>query len=113
MNNLELAVRAIEDILPEMPTKGIMKWKAILYTAIAKIEDEMNRQQEHICGVCLFKEFGFRDQLPVAWREHGDLIVCFHHEDEEIADQLAKALEADKPEPVDTERTLEELMAIL
>lgn len=113
MTDLELAVRTIEDILPDMPTKGILKWQSILWTALAKIENEMNRHVEHVCGVCLFKEFGFRDELPIAWREKGDLTICFNHEDNEVAELLKKALDADKPEPVDTEKTLDELMAIL
>lgn len=113
MNDLELAVRTIEDILPEMPTKGLQKWKGILTTALLKIEDELNASQEHVCGVCLFKEFGYRTDLPVGWREKGDLTICFNHEDNEVAELLKKALDADKPEPVNTEKTLEELMAMI
>lgn len=113
MNDLELAVRTIENILPEMPTKGLQKWKGILTTALYKIEDELNSHQEHVCGVCLFKEFGYRTELPVGWREKGDLTICFNHEDNEVADLLKKALDADKPEPVNTEQTLEELMAAI
>lgn len=113
MNDLELAVRTIEDIIPEMPTKGLQKWKGILTTALIKIEAELEAVAEHTCTVCLFKEFGYRTELPIGWRERGDLTICFKHEDNEIAEQLQKALDADKPEPVDTEQTLEELMAVL
>lgn len=113
MNDLELAVRTIENILPEMPTKGLQKWKGILTTALVKIEAELEVVAEHTCGVCLFKEFGYRMELPVGWREKGDLVICFNHEDNEVAAMLSQAMEADKPEPVDTEHTLEELMAIL
>lgn len=113
MNDLELAVRTIESILPDMPTKGLQKWKGILTTALVKIEAELEAVAEHTCGVCLFKEFGYRTELPVSWRERGDLVICFNHEDNEIADLLKKALDADKPEPVDTEKTLEDLLAIL
>ena len=114
MNDLELAVRTIEDILPEMPTKGLQKWKGILTTALTKIEAELEAVQEHICGVCLFKEFGYRTELPVGWREHGDLIICFGHEDAEIAKVLTKALEDDKKHAkVNTEKTLDELMALI
>lgn len=113
MNDLELAVRTIESILPEMPTSGLQKWKGILTTALVKIEAEMEAVQNHICGICLFEEFGYRTELPIGWREHGDLIVCFHHEDAEVAELLAKALEADKPEPIDTDDALEELMAAI
>lgn len=113
MSDLELAVKTIEDILPEMPTKGIQKWKGILITALAKIEDELNSQKEHVCGVCLYKEFGYRTELPVGWREKGDLTICWHHEDNEVAKLLQKAIDDDKPEPVNAEETLEELMAMI
>lgn len=113
MNNLELAVRTIESILPEMPTKGLQKWKGILTTALVKIEAELEAVAEHTCGVCLVKEFGYRTELPVGWREKGDLIICFNHEDAEIAKLLKEALDADKPEPVNAEETLDELMALI
>lgn len=113
MSDLELAVRTIENILPDMPTKGLQKWKGILTTALVKIEAELGAVAEHTCGVCLFKEFGYRTDLPVGWREKGDLTICFNHEDNEVADLLQKALDADKPEPVDTEKTLDELMALI
>jgi hypothetical protein len=113
MNDLELAVRTIENILPEMPTKGLQKWKGILTTALVKIEAELDTVAEHTCTICLFKEFGFRTELPVGWRERGDLVICFQHEDAEVAEAMQKALDADKPEPVNTEKTLDELMAIL
>lgn len=113
INDLELAVRTIEDILPEMPTKGLQKWKGILTTALVKIEAELETVAEHTCGVCLFKEFGYRTELPVGWRERGDLTICFKHEDNEIAEALKAALKADEPEPVNTEKTLEELMAMI
>lgn len=113
MNELESAVRTIESILPEMPTKGLQKWKGILTTALVKIEAELESVKEHVCGVCLYKEFGYRTELPVGWREKGDLTICFNHEDAEIAELLKKALDADKLEPVDTEKTLDELMSQL
>lgn len=113
MTDLELAVRTIENIIPDMPTKGLQKWKGILTTALVKIEAELEAVAEHTCGVCLFKEFGYRQELPVGWRERGDLVICFNHEDNEVAEALQKAVDADKPEPVDTEKTLEELMAVL
>lgn len=110
MNDLELAVRTIEDMLPEMPTKGLQKWKSILETALVKIETELCANSEHTCGVCLLKEFGYRTELPVGWREHGDLTVCFHHEDADVAALLEEALEADK---VSTDDALEELLALI
>lgn len=112
-HDLELAVRAIEQILPEMPTAGLQKWQGIFTTALLKIEQELASTQMHTCTVCGFEEYGYRTELPVGWREKGDLVICFNHEDNEIADALTKALEADKPEPVNTEKTLDELMSMI
>jgi hypothetical protein len=113
VTDLELAVRTIENILPDMPTKAIQKWLGILNTAAVKCEQELASTMMHRCGVCGTEEYGYRTEMPVGWREKGDLVICFNHEDNEIAELLAKAVEADKPEPVDTEQTLEELLAIL
>lgn len=113
MSDLELAVRTIENIIPDMPTKGLQKWKGILETALVKIESELCAVAEHTCSVCLFSEFGYRDEMPVAWREKGDIKICFNHEDAEVAAELKKALKADTPEPVDAEQALEDLMALV
>lgn len=113
MNDLELAVRTIENLLPDMPTKGLQKWKGILTTALVKIEAELCAVAEHTCSVCFFKEFGYRDELPIGWREKGDIKICFSHENEEVAKTLKAALDADIPEPVETEQALEDLMALL
>lgn len=114
MHDFELAVRTVEEILPQMPTKGLHKWKAILTTALLKIDAELEATNEHICDVCLFKEFGYRTELPMNWRERGDLVICFNHEDEEIADELQKSLDADKEHQDETaEQSLEELMALV
>lgn len=110
MNDLELAVRTIENLLPDMPTKGLQKWSGILTTALVKIEQELNSTMMHTCGVCGFEEYGYRTELPIFWEEHGDLVICWHHEKEEVAKLLEKAIEADKPEPVDTEQALKDLM---
>lgn len=113
MTDLELAVRTIENILPDMPTKAIQKWLGILNTAAIKCEQELNSTKMHCCSVCGYEEYGYRTELPIAWREKGDLVICFHHEDADIAKLLEEAVKADTPEPIDTEQTLEELMAIL
>jgi len=113
LNDLELAVRTIEDILPEMPTAGLQKWKGILTTALVKIEAELCAVAEHTCSVCLFKEFGYRDEMPIAWREKGDIKICFNHEDAEVAATLKKALKADTLEPVNKDEALENLLAEL
>ena len=106
---LELAIRTIEDMLPTMPTKNLLKWKGIFTSALVKVDAELQTTQMHKCMVCGFEEYGFRTELPVGWREHGDLVVCFGHEDEEIAEALQKALDADAPEPA----TLDELMEMV
>lgn len=114
MNDLELAVRTIENNLDQLPTRSLQKWKSILDTVLVKIEDELNSSQMCTCGVCGFEEYGYRLELPVAWREKGDLVICFKHEDKEIAEQIEKALEKDKKQnQADTEESLEELMAML
>lgn len=113
MNELELAVRTIENILPEMPTKGIQKWKGILETALIKIDAELESTLMHRCGVCGFEEYGYRTEVPISWREKGDLTICFKHEDNEVAEILETAIEADKANEPSKEQTLEELMAEL
>jgi hypothetical protein len=106
-------VRVIEKYLPMASNKLLQRWKGVFTTAILKIEEELNSTLMHQCGVCGFEEYGYRTELPIGWREKGDLTICYNHEDNEVAELLKKAIDADKPEPVDTEKTLDELMAIL
>jgi len=104
MTDLERTVRTIEEMLPRLSTSRLQKWKGILTTALIKINRELEAVQEHTCSICLFKEYGYRDELPVGWHKKGDSIICFNHEDAEI-----KA----KQKPVDTKKTLEELMTLI
>lgn len=114
MHDFELAVRSVEEILPQMPTNRLHKWKGILTTALLKVDAELQRTHEHTCGVCLFREYGYRLELPVGWREKGDLVICFNHEDNEIADALQKSLDADKEyQDATAEQSLEELMDLV
>jgi len=114
MTDLELAVRTIEDNLGQLPTKSLRKWKTILETALVKVEDELNSSVMRTCGVCGFEEYGYRTELPIAWREKGDLVICFKHEDKDIAEQIDKALKQDKKErAASTDQTLEELMNMI
>lgn len=114
INDLELAVRTIENLLSDLPNRSLEKWHGILTTALIKIEAEMASTKMHVCGVCGFEEYGYRTELPISWREKGDLTICFNHEDNEVAQSLEKALKADEKEnKVSTENTLDELMAIL
>lgn len=106
-------IRVIEKYLPMASTEMLQRWKGVFTTAIVKIDDELESTLMHVCGVCGFEEYGFRTELPIGWREKGDLTICYHHEDAEVAELMKKALDADKPEPVDTEKTLEELMAAI
>lgn len=103
VSDIELAIRAIEGILPTIPTKELQKWKGILTTALIKINAELNSTQNHVCDICSFEEHGYRDELPISWREKDDLVICFNHEDNKIA----------KSKPVNTEKTLEDLMEML
>ncbi len=114
MHKFELAVRSVEEILPQLSTEKIQKWKGILTSALIKIDSELESTSEHICDVCLLKEFGYRTELPIGWRQRGDLTICFNHEDNEIAEVLEKALDADKQHS-DTvaEQSLEELMNLI
>lgn len=114
MTDLELAVRTIENLLPDMPTKQLQKWKGIFTTALIKLEDELNSTQMHTCGVCGAEEYGYRTDLPIGWREAGDLVICFNHEDNEIANKVEEALEKDKQEVArESEESLEELMDLI
>lgn len=106
MNDLELAVRTIENIIPEMPTKALQKWLGILNTAAIKIERELQASSEHTCNACLFKEWGYRDELPIGWRQKNETVICFNHEEAE-AEKLLKV------KPATSEETLEELMAMI
>lgn len=111
MNDLELAVRTIESNLDQLPTKSLHKWRSIFESAIYKIDMEIESGQMHICGVCGFEEYGFRTELPIAWREKGDLVICFKHEDKEVAEQIKSALDKDKKQnQATTEESLEDLM---
>lgn len=114
MSDLELAVRTIEKILPDMPTNQLTKWKGVFTSALVKLEDELNSTMMHKCGVCGSEEYGHRSELPIGWREVGDLVLCFNHEDNEAATQLKDALDADKEKADQTaEESLEELMDLL
>jgi hypothetical protein len=111
--NFEIAIRTIERALPYVPTKTLLHWKSMLATAQAKIQDELNSTLMHECGVCGFEEYGYRTELPIGWRERGDLVICFNHEDQEIADALKKSLAADqKQAEASVKDSLKELLSI-
>lgn len=80
MTDLELAVRAIDDMLPEMPTPALQKWQAILKTALIKVEKELTNSCLHTCRICFLEEWGYRDELPSSWYKKGDAEICFQHE---------------------------------
>lgn len=80
INDLELTVRTIEDMLPDMPTSGLQKWQGIFHTALAKIEKELTATMLHTCQICFFQEYGYRDELPSSWYKKGDAHICFQHE---------------------------------
>lgn len=107
MSDLELTVRTIDGMLPDMPTKSLQKWHAILSTTLLKIEAELHAVSEHVCSICLFKEFGYRNELPIGWQKKDDVEICFMHDNGDIP----------KPQldnkPVSIDETMEELLAIL
>jgi hypothetical protein len=80
INDLELAVRTIDDMLPDIPTAGLQRWQGILSGTLAKIEKELTATMLHTCRICFFQEYGYRDELPSAWYKKGDAHICFQHE---------------------------------
>ena len=137
MTDLELTVRTIEELLPDMQTKQLQKWKGILQTALIKIDKELTSVQLHTCRICFLEEWGYRDDLPVSWYKKGEAEICFSH-DYELAETLLRDagyvedadeppedapngvenlkthMEKNLPPPAtETEQTLEELMDLL
>lgn len=136
MNDLELTVRTIEEMIPEMPTKSLQKWQGILRTALLKVERELTASFEHTCKICFFQEWGYRDELPSFWYKKGDAEICFKHEYNEsekllkdagyevdaffppeiptvTVDNLKVTMEHMPPPPTEAEQTLEELMDLI
>lgn len=136
MSDLELAVRTIESVIPDMPTDGLQKWKSILQTAILKIDKELTSTTCHTCVICFFEEWGYRDELPVSWYKKGGAVICFNHEYSKAEELLrANGWVSDADEPIEianpsqesiklhmkslppqkteSESTLEELMELL
>ncbi len=79
MTELELAIRTIDEIAPDIPTESLKKWKGILTTALLKINKELTATQLHTCKICLLEEWGYRDELPVSWYKKGSAEICFKH----------------------------------
>lgn len=136
INDVELAVRTIEEILPEMPTKQLQKWQGIFRTALLKTEKELTATSLHTCVLCFTQEWGYRDDLPVSWYQKGDAEICFSHEYAEAekelkamgddtnaffppeippigVEHLRVAMDHLPPAKTEVEHTLEELMAEL
>lgn len=137
MHEFELTVRTIEDLLPDMPTKNLRKWKSIIHTIDLKIDEELKSTTLHQCNICFFQEWGYRDELPSFWYKKGNAIVCFQHEYDQAerllkeagyeddadgqldipnpsADNLMVHMEKNLPPPKnEQEQTLDELMDLL
>lgn len=136
MTDLELTVRTIEEMLPDMPTAGLQKWRGILHTALLKVDRELTATCLHTCVICFHEEWGYRDDLPVSWYKKGNAEICFQHEydkAEELlrgagwtddaeepveiepvgVENLKVAMDHLPPPPTDQEQTLEELMDLL
>lgn len=136
IHEFELTVRTIEDILPEMSTSALQKWKGIVDSLQAKINKELTNTCLHTCKICFLQEWGYRDELPSFWYKKGDAEICFQHEHKD-AEKLLKdaghdvdaffppeesppSLEALKvqmdnlpPQKTQQEETLDELMDLL
>lgn len=136
INDLELTVRTIQEMLPELSTPQLHKWYAIGRTFLAHVEQEMKATQLHTCRICFIEEWGYRDELPVSWYKKGDAEICFQHEYDK-SEQLLKdagyevdaffppeipevtlgglkvAMEHLPPPPSEAEKTLEELMDLI
>lgn len=112
MTDLELAVRTIEELLPDMQTKQLQKWKGILQTALIKIDKELTNVQLHTCRICFLEEWGYRDDLPVSWYKKGEAEICFSH-DFELAETLLRdagyVADAEEP-PEEAPNSVENLM---
>ena len=88
INDLELTVRTIEEMLPDLPTKQLQKWQGIFKTALLKTEKELTAVSLHTCALCFFEEWGYRDDLPVSWYKKGDAEICFSHSYEDAEKEL-------------------------
>ncbi len=106
-------VRVLEQYLPSATTALLQRWKGVLTTAVLKIDEELASTMMHVCNVCGAEEVGYRTELPLAWRERADLVICPQHEDKEVMAKLKKGIEALEPEPIDEEKTVDELMDLL
>lgn len=136
INELELAVRTIEEMLPDMPTASLQKWQGIFKSALAKVEKEMTTTYLHTCHICFFQEYGYRDESPSAWYRKGDAEICFQHDYSQAerllkeagrevdaffppetatpsVKSLAVMMEDLPPPPEKHEQSLEELMALI
>ena len=80
MHEFELTVRTIEDLLPDMSTPSLQKWKGIIHTIELKIDQELKNTTLHQCRICFFSEWGYRDELPSFWYKKGSAEICFKHE---------------------------------
>lgn len=104
MTDLELTVRTIEDMLPDMSTAQLQKWKGILQSALIKIDKELTAVSLHTCVICFHEEWGYRDDLPISWYKKGNAEICFQHEYDKAEELLRGAgWTDDAEEPVEIE----------
>lgn len=136
VNELELTVRSIEDMLPDLSTERLEKWYAIFHTALAKVKKEMEATCLNTCQICFFQEYGYRNEIPSLWYQKGSAIICFQHEyadaerllkeagretdaflPPDIATPSVESLKVRMdnlpPPPPEEDKTLEELMALI
>lgn len=91
INDLELTVRTIQEMLPELSTTQLQKWYSIGRTFLAHVEQEMKATTLHVCRICFFEEWGYRDDLPVSWYKKGEAEICFQHEYDQAEKLLKEA----------------------
>ena len=109
ISDLELTVRTIDNLIPDMPTKALQKWSSIFQTTLLKINRELTATNIHTCVICFHEELGYRDDLPVSWYKKGNAEICFQHEYSKAEELLRGAGwvdEANEPieiEPIDVE----------
>lgn len=113
MTDIELAIRTVEEVIPHMSTEDLQKWQGILNTAVVKIEKELVAVCQHTCEICFAQEYGYRNELPIAWHSTAGIKSCFKHEYDEVK-KIAEELEEAQPFSEEPKKsTLEELMALI
>lgn len=84
MNDLDVIVRNLEHIMPEMSNDQLHRCKSLFTTGLAKVDNELQSTSLHTCHLCFFQEYGYREELPIAWQEYMGVEACFSHEYDDV-----------------------------